>query len=122
RSTVPHRPGRRLARRLGSFAALVLFPWCLCLTIAQAQQLAVGDTPVPRVPHTTGTYVIDGALDDGIWESALTFELLLETNPRENEPAPVTTRGYIVESGTSLLVAFDAKDPNPELIRAYLRD
>ncbi|HEX6992967.1 MAG TPA: carbohydrate binding family 9 domain-containing protein [Gammaproteobacteria bacterium] len=82
----------------------------------------VGDEPVPHVPHITGSYRIDGVLDDEIWSSALTFDLLIETNPRENVPAPVATRGYIVENGTTLLVAFDAKDPNPEQIRAYLRD
>jgi len=82
----------------------------------------VNDVPVPRVPRAAGAYVIDGVLDDEIWVHALALDLTIEINPGENVPAPVATRGYIAENGTTLLVAFDAKDPSPELIRAYLRD
>lgn len=74
------------------------------------------------VPHSSASFTIDGVLDDDIWAEALMIELLIETNPRENMPAPVETRAYIVENGSTLLVAFDAKDPNPGNIRAYLRD
>jgi len=115
--------GRIAFRALASIAALAgglaAPPWS---APASAQQLVVDERPVPRVPHTTGSYRIDGVLDGEIWASALVLELLIETNPGENVPAPVTTRAYIIENGTTLLVAFDAKDPNPELIRAYLRD
>ena len=94
---------------------------CLASSVA-AQTIEAGGVSVPEVPHVDEQYAIDGVLDDEIWASALTFDLLIETNPRENEPAAVVTHAYIVENGTALLVAFDAKDPDPTRIRAYLRD
>jgi hypothetical protein len=108
-------------------AAVAVLLGSPCIPAAFAQDAALRtDAPLPnvlpRVPKVSGSYTIDGVLDDDIWSEALRFDLLIETNPRENVPAPVITHGYVVENGTTLLVAFDAKDPNPELIRAYLRD
>jgi hypothetical protein len=74
------------------------------------------------VPHAEGEAKIDGVLDDPIWAHALVVELAVETYPRENQTAPVATRAYLVENGAQLLVAFDARDPEPESIRAFLRD
>jgi hypothetical protein len=77
---------------------------------------------ISRVPHTAAAVEIDGVLDDAIWREALVIELDVETNPRENEPAAVETFAYVIEDGARLLVAFDARDPAPDKIRAYLRD
>jgi hypothetical protein len=74
------------------------------------------------VPYSDAPYIIDGVLDDEIWQQALAVELDIETSPRENVPAPVRTTAYLVEDHTYLLIAFDAKDPDPSKIRAYLRD
>jgi hypothetical protein len=35
---------------------------------------------------------------------------------------PVSTRAYFIEDGSTLYVGFDAEDPDPGSIRAYLRD
>ena len=75
-----------------------------------------------EVPHVSESFSIDGVLDEAIWTEALRLELDLETEPRENLPAAVETFVFIVETGSHLLVAFDARDPEPDLIRAYLRD
>ena len=48
--------------------------------------------------------------------------LTIETYPRENQTPEVETTAYLVENGDQLLIAFDARDPDPESIRAYLRD
>jgi hypothetical protein len=48
--------------------------------------------------------------------------LTIETYPRENQTPDVETTAYLVENGDQLLIAFDARDPEPESIRAYLRD
>ncbi|MBN1239968.1 MAG: carbohydrate binding family 9 domain-containing protein, partial [Gammaproteobacteria bacterium] len=103
-------------------AAAILISCCPSITSGQGVGALQRSGETPSVPRVEGDYTIDGVLDEAIWSSALTFDLLIETNPRENAPAPVRTHGYVVEDGTTLLVAFDAKDPNPELIRAYLRD
>ena len=65
---------------------------------------------------------IDGVLDDPIWRTALRLPLTIETYPRENQTPEVETTAYLVENGDQLLIAFDARDPDPESIRAYLRD
>jgi hypothetical protein len=75
-----------------------------------------------KIPHATGEVKIDGVLDDEIWAHALVVDLKFETSPRENPPAPVATKAYLVEDGSRLLVAFDARDPDPKSIRAFLRD
>ena len=77
---------------------------------------------VAELPHSAERAVIDGSLDDPIWRDALKIELTTETGPGENVPAPVETHAYLVEDGERLLIAFDAHDPRPEAIRAYLRD
>jgi hypothetical protein len=74
------------------------------------------------IPHAEGQAKIDGVLDDAIWAHALVVELAVETYPRENAPAQVATKAYLVENGAQLLVAFDARDPEPGSIRAFLRD
>lgn len=70
----------------------------------------------------SGTIDVDGVLAEAFWASALRVALEIETSPAENRPAPVETFAYLAENGTHLLIGFDARDPEPELIRAYLRD
>ncbi len=77
---------------------------------------------MPQLPRSTAEVKIDGVLDDPIWKDALVIELTTETSPGENVPASVETHAYLVEDGTRLLIAFDARDPDPKSIRAYLRD
>ena len=83
---------------------------------------AVGVANVVDLPRLGGEIVIDGVLSEGEWGDAVRLDLEIETHPSENGPAPVRTAVYIVEDGENLFVAFDAHDPNPEAIRAYLRD
>jgi hypothetical protein len=74
------------------------------------------------IPHSKEAVQIDGVLDDAIWRAALALPLTIETDPRENMTPDVETIAYLVENGDQLLIAFDARDPEPESIRAYLRD
>jgi hypothetical protein len=93
-------------------------------TAAAQQPGAVAATRViaSSIPHSTQSVQVDGVLDDPIWRDALMLELPVETYPRENQPSPVQTIAYLVENGDRLLIAFDARDPDPSSIRAYLRD
>jgi len=93
---------------LGTFATVV------CPTTAEAT--------AADLPKLSGAIEIDGVLGDGEWSDAVRVELDIETNPAENQPAAVKTTVYVVEDGQNLFVAFDARDPNPAAIRAYLRD
>ncbi|MBT8100726.1 MAG: carbohydrate binding family 9 domain-containing protein [Gammaproteobacteria bacterium] len=77
---------------------------------------------VANLPRTDQPVKIDGVLDDIAWQHATQIEIDTETNPGENIPARVSTIAYLVEDGEKLYVAFDARDPNPAAIRAYLQD
>jgi hypothetical protein len=85
-------------------------------------ELASGRIASLAIPHSVQSVEIDGVLDDAIWREALLLPLTIETYPRENLPAEVETKAYLVENGEQLLIAFDAHDPDPASIRAYLRD
>ena len=94
----------------------------ILITLAAAFIPAVGEAAVAELPRLGGEIEIDGVLSEGEWADAVRLELHVETNPAENGPAPVKTFVYLVEDGESLFVAFDAHDPDPAAIRAYLRD
>jgi len=76
----------------------------------------------PELPQTGGEISIDGVMDEEAWQHAARIEIDTETRPGENIPARVRTVAYLVEDGDNLYVAFDAEDPEPGKIRAYLRD
>ena len=110
-------------------AAIALACLALPPISAHAQDPAAGEAPARaaaavrgKIPHAQGPVKLDGVLDDEIWTHALVVDLAFETYPGENRPAPVATKAYLVEDGSRLLVAFDARDPDPKSIRAYLRD
>ena len=75
-----------------------------------------------ELPRTDRSIEIDGRLDDEAWSDAVAIEIDIETRPGENIPARVRTVAYLVEDGTNLYVGFDAEDPDPSAIRAFLRD
>ncbi|MCF6288185.1 MAG: carbohydrate binding family 9 domain-containing protein [Proteobacteria bacterium] len=74
------------------------------------------------VPLSDKTVKIDGVLDDAIWQEALQVSLNYEVDPGLNVDPGVKTTAYIVDRGHSIVFAFKAQDPNPEKIRAFLRD
>jgi hypothetical protein len=77
---------------------------------------------VADLPRTDSDFSIDGVLDEVAWSSALRVDLDVETDPGENLEAAVATRAFLIEDGENLYVAFEADDPEPQAIRAYLRD
>lgn len=117
-----------------SSTATALAAWlaavCLGPTGPAAAQTAIDEpaavarasADLPRLPHSDASVAIDGVLDDAIWKEALVVDLVVETSPGENVLPPVETHAYLVEDGARLLIAFDARDPDPDAIRAYLRD
>ncbi|MDX1570727.1 MAG: DUF5916 domain-containing protein [Xanthomonadales bacterium] len=83
---------------------------------------AAAAVEIPEIPHIRGEITVDGRLDEPLWGTALEVPLPYETRPGENTAAPVNTRALIVDTGAALVIAFEAQDPQPEAIRAYLRD
>ena len=90
------------------------------LYAAMLPSLSVATTS--ELPRLEGEIKIDGVLENGEWQGAVRIDLGVETSPAENQPAPVRTTAFLIEDGENLYVAFDAKDPDPQAIRAYLRD
>ncbi|MDX1444216.1 MAG: DUF5916 domain-containing protein, partial [Gammaproteobacteria bacterium] len=80
------------------------------------------DIPMRDVPRVSSDVIIDGRIDPAEWQGALHVELRYETTPAENIPARVPTTALLMYSQETLYVAFEAKDPRPELIRARLSD
>ena len=74
------------------------------------------------LPRTSADIKIDGELNEPGWQEAASVDLVYETDPGENLPASVKTRAFIMEDGENLYVAFEAEDPEPKKIRAFLRD
>lgn len=84
--------------------------------------LSVSLAAVMDLPRISGEIKIDGVLDDAAWRLAVRVDLNYETEPGENIEALVQTVVYLMEDGEYIYVAFDASDPRPEEIRAFLRD
>lgn len=106
----------------GLAAALLLLPAAFApAALAQeASQEALQETL--QVPRVSGEVVVDGRLDEAVWQQAATVELAHEVQPGDNLPASVQTIAYIAYTEDALLLAFRAEDPEPERIRAFLRD
>jgi Domain of unknown function (DUF5916)/Carbohydrate family 9 binding domain-like len=78
---------------------------------------AIAAAPV-EVRKTEGPIRIDAQLDEPAWASAVAVPVGYEWYPGDNIPAPVETEALVTYDERNLYVAFRAKDPKPELIRA----
>lgn len=74
------------------------------------------------IPRIQGEITIDANLDDVQWLQAKKISMNIVTRPYDNTPSPVDTQALLVENGEVLYIAFIAKDPNPNEIRAFLKD
>ena len=75
-----------------------------------------------QVPLINEKINIDGVLDESIYQNALKIDLNYEVDPGYNINPGVKTTAYIIDRGNSIVFAFKASDPDPEKIRAFLRD
>ena len=90
--------------------------------LAIAAWTAPAGANIASLPETASAIEIDGVMDEDAWQFATRVEIDKETNPGENIPARVATVAYLVADQNSLYIAFDARDPDPEAIRAHLLD
>jgi hypothetical protein len=109
---------------LRSLTPLLYFFTLFYITQLPAKTLAKmnSDTQSLSIPYYQQSIILDGQLDEAIWQKAQHFPLNYIIEPFENTKAIVQTDVYIYESGENLYVGFKAQDPYPEHIRAYLRD
>ncbi|WP_028765415.1 carbohydrate binding family 9 domain-containing protein [Shewanella colwelliana] len=104
---------------------LAWFALC-CLTLSTAALSGSAEQFQLVIPTLDTPAIIDGNLDDAVWQQAATTQLTFETNPGENTPAPVKTEAKVFATKTSLFVAFYAFDPDSsetsDKVRANLAD
>lgn len=74
------------------------------------------------VARISGDITIDATLNEPQWKNATEVELDIVTRPYDNTPSPIKTKALLMEDGEVFYLAFKAYDPNPEKIRAFLRD
>ncbi len=96
---------------------VILFYICCCPLLSSLT--AAREKKPYHITPASSRIKIDGRLDEKAWKDALYIDLLYETQPGENTPAPVNTRCYLSYDRTRLYVAFRAEDPDPARIRSH---
>lgn len=96
-------------------AFLILIGLCSLSTPSFAQDVI----PIPQIDQAI---VVDGVLSEDHWQQGRHLTIDYETDPGENTPAPVKTDVWIYSDGVTIYVGYHAHDPEPEKIRAWLRD
>lgn len=103
-----------------------LFAFFLCQFIlsanviaqSQASQTANFDNKEIEIPRTNLAPVIDGVLDDEIWQHAAVITDMHQMNPVDHGVPTQTSTFYITYSDNYLYFAARLDDTNPEQIRA----
>ncbi|NMP32500.1 hypothetical protein HII17_13100 [Thalassotalea sp. M1531] len=72
------------------------------------------------IPYVDLPVVIDGELDEPIWQDAKVIQIDTVTSPYDNTPSPVKTEARIIDNGKYLSIAFIAYDPEPNKIIASI--
>lgn len=113
----------KIAASALSYVALML------ILAAKAQAGAVTAYPqmrphqVPKIESGESDSIeVDGILNEGPWRSALKMGLEYEVRPGENVPPPVETEVFITYDENAVYFGFKAYDPEPNKVRAHLRD
>lgn len=75
-----------------------------------------------EIPRLQSEAVIDGVLDDPVWQKALPVETFYEITPGDNVPPVVQTVAYLWYNDRALYVAFYCYDPHPQEIRAVFSE
>lgn len=93
----------------------------LSLALSLMTCVAVGETPsggVYRLNELDRRPVVDGVLDDDVWERALLLGPLAQAEPRAGQPASEATEVRVCYDARSLFVALSCFDRDPAGIRA----
>ena len=78
---------------------------------------AIAAAPL-EVRKAEGAIRVDALLDEPAWTTAAKLPVAYEWYPGDNIAAPVETEALVTYDERNLYVAFRAKDPQPQLIRA----
>jgi len=102
--------------------ALSLPTTCQSLALAAFMLSVTEHAQADLIPKLQQEIIIDGLLQEETWQQAANQTLAYNTWPAENAPSPVTTQVRYFENGDTLYLAFEAKDIDPNAIRAFYRE
>jgi len=91
-------------------------------SFAYAEQTETHKVSGFQIPYLEESIEVDGEINEGVWQKALAIELNIVNHPWNNKPSPVATTARIFENGENVYIAFEAQDPNPDNILAFLGD
>ncbi|MER2492391.1 carbohydrate binding family 9 domain-containing protein [Catenovulum sediminis] len=74
------------------------------------------------IPNLSAQLVVDGQLNEAVWQKAAAFRLNYVTFPYDNIEPPVQTTAFVFYDAHYLYVGFKAEDNTPERIRSHLKD
>ncbi|MEI4549646.1 carbohydrate binding family 9 domain-containing protein [Pseudoalteromonas spongiae] len=97
------------------------YPLALCAALLSTPAIAKTDTTL-EIPFLSDSVVIDGNINESVWQQAKRIEINNITWPYENMPAKEQAYALVYEDGESLNVAYVVSDSNPNAIRAFYRD
>lgn len=80
------------------------------------------ERPTAIIPRVTTRPVLDGRLDDGVWDEALRITSFVQRSPVEGAPATEATEVFVAYDSTNLYFGFHAHYSDPGLIRASRSD
>jgi len=93
------------------------------LGLILVNQLAVGQLAAVSIPQLDQAKInLDGDLDEPEWQRAYVVDLEYEIFPADNGKANYQTKAYLFFTQDTLYFAAEALDPEPEQIRAQLRE
>jgi len=96
--------------------------FCRCMLVLGSLWFHTSQAADIYIPKASGSIVIDADLSEPAWQQATAVEIVYDTWPAENTPAPVKTTAYVMEDGEFFYISFIAEDPDPTQIRAFYRD
>ena len=106
-----------------SLASVLVGALMLAAQNAAAQAVAPPATmTATRLEAATPAPRLDGRLDDAAWRAATPMDDLRQREPLEGVPATERTTVRVVYDATTLYVAVEAQDAEPEAVVARIRE
>jgi hypothetical protein len=93
------------------FILILGFNFCIS-TLCSQQPVEVSKTAVPPV--------LDGRLDDDIWQRLPRYTDFVSYTPDFGSPVPFATAAMITYDSENIYVGFDCRDPEPDKIKATI--
>lgn len=93
------------------------------LVLAMAATFSISSFAATSIPTLQQANItLDGQLNEPEWQQARNVDIKFITLPSDQGESPLSTTAKVFDDGEHLYIAFDAKDPNAQQIRAAFRN